>query len=240
MSTKALLFLIVSGLSNLAGAWLYLMRKEWEHESLRLWIGVGAGFMLAVAIAEMFPEALERSEHAAFWTIGGFLFVHVFEHVLTPHFHYGHEGHGGLEPRVGITATLGLAMHSLTDGVAIVAALQVDPFLGWVVLAAMVWHKIPGGFTAASVTGATGGSRAASFAAGSALAVATIVAGLLYSILPAENWVGPALGVSAGSLIYVAGTDLLPEVNKRRSLLAPLGVVAGVGFFYLTHLLMEH
>lgn len=240
MSIKALLFLFASGLANLVGAWLYLMRKQWEHESLRLWIGAGAGFMLAVAVAEMFPEASERTDHAPIWVLGGFLFVHLFEHVLTPHFHYGHEGHGGLEPKVGIAATVGLAMHSLTDGVAVVAAVQVDPYLGWVVLAAMVWHKIPGGFTVASVTGATVGSRRASVAAAGVLAGATIVAGLLYSILPEEQWVGPALGVSAGSLMYVAGTDLLPEVNKRRSLLAPLGVVGGVGFFYLTHLFMKH
>lgn len=240
MSTRALLYLFASALADISGAWLYLIKKEWEDESLRLWIGAGAGFMLAVSIAELLPEATARTPAAAFWFIAGFLFVHVFEHVLPPHFHYGHEGHKGLQMKVGLAATGGLMMHSVTDGVAIVAAVQVNSGLGLLVLAAAIWHKIPTGFTAASVVGATGGSRKASLAATAMIGLASIVGGLIYAALPANKWIGPALALSAGSLIYVAGTDLLPEVNKRRSLLAPVGVIAGVAVFYLSHLFVEH
>jgi len=239
MPPRALLFLFISAIADISGAWLYLLKKQWEHESLRLWIGAGAGFMLAVSIVEILPEAALRTTAAPIWFIAGFLFVHVFEHVLPPHFHYGHEGHHGLQMRVGLAATGGLMMHSVTDGVAIVAAVQVDPALGWLVLAAAIWHKVPTGFTAASVVAATGGSRKASLAAAAMIGLASIVGGLIYAALPADKWIGPALGLSAGSLIYVAATDLLPEVNKRRSLLAPAGVLAGVLVFYLSHLLIE-
>ena len=119
-------------------------------------------------------------------------------------------------------------------------AVQVNSGLGLLVLAAAIWHKIPTGFTAASVVGATGGSRKASLAATAMIGLASIVGGLIYAALPANKWIGPALALSAGSLIYVAGTDLLPEVNKRRSLLAPVGVIAGVAVFYLSHLFVEH
>lgn len=240
MSIRAFLYLLIAALANLAGAWLYLFKKQWENESLRLWIAAGAGFMLAVALAEMLPEANARAEHVPLWTLAGFLFVHLFEHVLPPHFHYGHEHHGGLGAHVGVVATGGLIMHAVTDGIAIVAAVQVEPALGVLVLAAAIWHKVPAGFTAASVVGATGGSRGSSALAAGAVGIASIVGGFLYATLPSGQWVGPALALSAGSLIYVAATDLLPEVNKRRSLLAPLGVIAGVGLFFLSHLLLEH
>lgn len=240
MSTRAFFYLIIAALSNLAGAWLYLLRKQWEHESLRLWIAAGAGFMLAVALAEMLPEANARTEHVPLWTLAGFLFVHLFEHVLPPHFHYGHEHHTGLSAHVGVVAAGGLVMHSVTDGIAIVAAVQVEHALGLFVLAAAVWHKVPSGFTVASVVGATGGSRRSSAIAAGAVGLGSIVGGFLYALLPSGEWVGPALALSAGSLIYVAATDLLPEVNKRRSLLAPLGVVAGVGLFFLSHVILEH
>jgi zinc transporter ZupT len=240
MSIRAFLYLIIAALANLAGAWLFLLRKQWENESLRLWIGAGAGFMLAVAFAEMLPEANLRTELVPVWTLAGFLFVHLFEHVLPPHFHYGHEHHGGLGAHVGIVATGGLIMHSVTDGVAIVAAVQVEPALGLFVLAAAVWHKVPSGFTAASVVTATGGSRRSATFAAASVGIGSVVGGFLYAALPSGPWVGPALALSAGSLIYVAATDLLPEVNKRRSLLAPVGVIAGVGLFFLSHLFMEH
>lgn len=239
MTAKAFWFLIVAALANISGAWLFLLKKKWEHESLRVWIGAGAGFMLAVSLAEMMPEATLRTPLTPLWALIGFLFVHLFEHVLPPHFHYGDESHGRLKARVGVAATSGLMMHSVTDGVAIVAAVQVDPALGWLVLTAAVWHKVPGGFTAASVASATGASRRGSLAAAAAVGAATIVGGAVYAALPAEQWVGPALALSAGSLIYVAATDLLPEVNKRRSMLAPLSVLIGVGMFYLSHFLFE-
>ncbi|GAB4320774.1 MAG: ZIP family metal transporter [Candidatus Zixiibacteriota bacterium] len=236
---KIIVLLTVSALANVAGGVMYFLREHWEQESLRLLIGAGAGFMLAVAIGEILPEATARSPQATLWVLGGFLLVHVFEHILTPHFHYGHERHEGLSPHVGTAATGGLMMHSITDGVAIVAAMEVNPQLGFLVLAAVIWHKIPAGFTAASVVGATGGSRRHALGASAIVGLGSILGGLLYLVLPAEKWLGPALGVSVGSLLYVSATDLLPEINRRRSTWAPLGIIIGVLAFYLTHLIFH-
>ncbi len=236
---KIFVFLLVAALANVAGGAMYVLRRQWEQESLRLLIGAGAGFMLAVALAEILPEATARTSDVALWILGGFLFVHIFEHILTPHFHYGHERHEGLSPRVGVAATGGLLMHSVTDGVAIVASSDVDAALGLLVLAAVVWHKIPAGFTAASIVGATGGGRSTSLAASAIVGVGTLIGGVIYMMLPADQWLGPALGVSVGSLLYVSATDLLPEINRQRSAWAPLGIILGVGVFYLTHLFMH-
>ena len=76
--------------------------------------------------------------------------------------------------------------------------------------------------------------------AAAAVGVGSILGGFLYAAQPTGQWVGPALALSAGSLIYVAATVLLPEVNIRRCLLAPVGVIAGVGLFFLSHMLLEH
>ncbi|MEW5701191.1 MAG: ZIP family metal transporter [Candidatus Zixiibacteriota bacterium] len=240
MDAHTLIFLIAAALSNLAGAGFFLLRSRWEDQALRLLLGTGAGFMLAVALVDMFPRAQEHTPWAAAWVLAGFLIVHMFEHVFTTHFHYGQETHAGLRAQVGIAATLGLGVHSVVDGIAIVVAMQTDLRLGWLVFLAMVWHKIPSGFTAASIVSATGGTRRAALRAGLILGVACVVGGLLYSVLPSRGWIGPALGISAGSLIYVAATDLLPEVNRRRTPLAPLGVVAGVAAFYLAHWMLGH
>jgi len=240
MSGQILLFLVVAALADIAGAILFLLRKRWDDEALRALVATGAGFMLAVAFVEMLPEALEQVPNAGVWAIAGFLLVHLAEHVLTPHFHYGHETHAGLGSHVSVAATLGLTVHSLIDGVAIVVAAQTSTHLGLLVFAAMVWHKVPGGFTLASIVSATGGSRRAAFIAASILGAASLVGGLIYLLIQSDRWIGPALALSCGSLIYVAATDLLPEVNKKRTVLAPLAVIFGAGLYYITHLLAGH
>ena len=237
MSAIVVFLLFVSALANVVGGAMYVLRRHWEQESLRLLIGAGAGFMLAVSLAEIFPEAMERTPAAPMWALIGFLVVHLFEHVLTPHFHYGHERHEGLGSHVGVAATAGLVMHSVTDGVAIVAGFQVGAPLGYMILVAAVWHKVPAGFTAASVVGATGQSRTMAMLSAGAVGAGTLLGGIVYGLLPPDLWLGGALGISVGSLLHVAATDLLPEINRRRSVFAPLGVIIGVGFFYLTHVL---
>lgn len=240
MSGQILLLLVLAALADIVGAILFLLRKRWDDEALRALVATGAGFMLAVAFVEMMPEALEQSHSAGIWVIVGFLLVHLAEHVLTPHFHYGHESHAGLGTHVSIAATLGLTVHSLIDGVAIVVAAQTSAHLGLLVFAAMVWHKVPGGFTLASIVSATGGSRRAAFISSTILGVASLIGGLIYILLQNDTWVGPALALSCGSLTYVAATDLLPEVNKKRTVLAPLAVIFGAGVYYVTHLIAGH
>jgi len=111
--------------------------------------------------------------------------------------------------------------------------------LGYLVLTAAIWHKLPAGFTVASVMGATGQSRTRCLLAAGAVGAGALLGGLFYGLVSDTQWLGAALGVSVGSLIYVAGTDLLPEINRRRSMWAPFGVIVGVAFFYLTHMLMH-
>ncbi|HUU45337.1 MAG TPA: ZIP family magnesium transporter, partial [Acidobacteriota bacterium] len=72
------------------------------------------------------------------------------------------------------------------------------------------------------------------------LGAAALVGGVFCILLPPTGWVGPALGLSGGSLIYVGATDLLPEINRRRTPLAPLGVLAGVVIFLLMHFWPGH
>jgi ZIP family zinc transporter/zinc and cadmium transporter len=240
MDTRIAIYLLIAAVADLSGAWLFLVRRRWEDEALRVLIASGAGFMLAVALVEMLPESMQRISSAGIWIILGFLLVHLTEHVLTPHFHYGHETHANLGAHVGLAATMGLTVHSVIDGIAIVVACQTNPELGALVFAAMVWHKIPGGFTLASIVNATGGSRRAAFFSVVILGCATVVGGTAYAAFRSDAWAGPALAISSGSLLYVAATDLLPEVNKRRTVLAPLSVLLGAGIYYVAHLLSSH
>src|SRR5664279_3705138 len=73
-----------------------IVHRHWERAYLKYFVALGAGFMLATAIVEIFPASLRlNGKNAAFLTLLGYLIIHFFEHTVTPHFHFGEETHQG-------------------------------------------------------------------------------------------------------------------------------------------------
>src|SRR5271165_5848928 len=84
---------LTAALANVFGGAM-LVQKNWERRYLRYFVALGAGFMLATAFVEMVPESIELGGRiAALLILAGYLIVHLFEHTITPHFHYGEETH---------------------------------------------------------------------------------------------------------------------------------------------------
>ena len=153
------------------------------------------------------------------------------EHTVAPHFHFGEETHPELlvSARAGVSALLGLVVHSFFDGISIGSAFIIDRALGLLVFTAIVLHKAPEGFAIASVVLATRGSRRSALLAAAAVGGASILGG--FSIFGMQTLVGPALAVSAGVTLYVAASDLVPEVNRDQgvgiALTVPRATTAG-------------
>jgi len=129
----------------------------------------------------------------------------------------------------------GLAAHSLFDGVAIASGFVLSTWLGWVIFIAILLHKLPEGFTVASVMLASGRSRRTALISAAVLAAATVLGVLVINLLP--GWVQAGLPLSAGVAIYVAATDLVPEVNREPGIRMALVFFAGVLMFLLLRLL---
>src|SRR6266446_6759716 len=126
----------------------------------------------------------------------------------------------------GESVLLGMTIHTFFDGVAIAAGFLVSTWLGAVMFFAVFLHKLPEGFTVASVVLASGqGKRNAILAAG-LLGVATVAGVLLTSSL--QGQLKYALPLSGGVTVYVAATDLLPEVNREPNWRMALLVFVGV------------
>ncbi|HEY2459763.1 MAG TPA: ZIP family metal transporter, partial [Candidatus Acidoferrum sp.] len=160
-----------------------------------------------------------------------------FEHTLAPHFHFGEEIHAEKmrHHQARTTVLFGLAIHTFFDGVAIAAGFLVSNWLGAIIFVAIFLHKLPEGFTVASLVLAGGQTRKSAIWAAGGLGAATLLGVLLTGLLEAE--LRYALPLSAGVTVYVAATDLLPEVNKEPSWRTALLVFAGVAsLFILQHL----
>src|SRR5229473_6109613 len=84
---------LVAAAGNLLGGY-FVVRKEWPRQFLQYFLALGAGYMLAVAFLEVIPEAVRLSgEDALLYVLIGYFLVHLFEHTLAPHFHFGEETH---------------------------------------------------------------------------------------------------------------------------------------------------
>jgi ZIP family zinc transporter/zinc and cadmium transporter len=205
----------IAALADIFGG-LLLVRRNWENRYLRYFVALGAGFMMAAAFLEMLPESFRLSmEWAPVLVLAGYCAIHLLEHTITPHFHFGEETHPDefLSRHTGDSVLLGLGVHALFDGVAIGSGFALSNWLGWVIFLAIFLHKIPEGFTVASVMLASGRGRSHAFYSAVVLALATLAGVLVIGLLP--GWVRFGLPVSAGVAIYVAATDLVPEVNRE-------------------------
>jgi len=192
-----------------------------------------------VAFLRMVPESLEKGSHAYLYVLIGYFAVHLTEHTLTPHFHFGEEVHKEalVHPAVGYVGLAGLSIHTFFDGVAIASGFLISRPLGFILFAAVLLHKLPEGFTVGSLILASGGSRRMAIVASGILGLATI-GGVLF-MTAFTGIVGQALALSAGVTIYVAASDLIPEVNKERSWGVALAVFGGVFLYYLAESVLE-
>src|SRR5215467_262075 len=211
-----------------------IVQKHWERSYLRYFVALGSGFMLATAIVEVFPASLKLSgERAGFLVLLGYLIIHFFEHTVSPHFHFGEETHAEqfVHTRKGYSVLLGLIIHTFFDGIAIASGFLVSNWLGWLIFLAIFLHKIPEGFTVSSVMLASGRSRGIAWGASVVLGGSTLAGVLTMALF--RHHVGAGLPLAAGVTIYVAASDLVPEVNKEPAMKMALLVFVGAGFFFL-------
>jgi ZIP family zinc transporter/zinc and cadmium transporter len=228
----------VAAVADIFGG-LVLVRANWEKRYLRYSVALGAGFMLAVVFLEMLPESVKFSpKWSPVLVLAGYCSIHLLEHTIVPHFHFGEETHHDefVSTRTSYSVLTGLAVHALFDGVAIASGFALSTWLGWLIFIAIFLHKVPEGFTVASVMLASGGSRRSAVNATAVLATATIAGVLVINVLPFLVKVG--LPLSTGVAIYVAATDLVPEVNREPGIRMALVFFAGVLMFLLIRMLL--
>jgi len=261
MSSGGLFFFgVLAALANLLGGMLLASKvaQRLDQRFLKYLIALGAGFMLAAIFIEILPEtiAIWVSGHAIdaaaqsvmgamTLLLAGYLLIQLFEHTIAPHFHFGAETHPEhvLRPSAAYTAIGGLVIHSFFDGVSIAAAFLVNYKVGLLVFIAILLHKVPEGFTVASIMLASGRSARRALMATLTVGAATFAGVVSVALLQTKvgTLVAYALPFSAGVTLYVAASDLIPEVNHKeeKNPLVSIVVFVGVALFYLLHRLIE-
>ena len=215
MALTPLLLALGAASGNLIGALAVVRAERKSLAAIQMSLAFGAGFMLALVLVGVLPEVFVGPDRGAagLLVLAGYGLVHVAQHVFTPHFHFGEETHA-VPASAGYSALVGLTLHACFDGVAIASGLLVSRPLGVLFFLAILLHKLPEGVTVASVMLASGQSRRQAETAGLVLGVATIAGALLTeAVAPLARY---GLALAAGVTLYVAASNLVPEVQARR------------------------
>jgi zinc transporter ZupT len=256
-SIQLLIFGLLAALGNVLGGLILFPGKLHSRykSSLRYLLALGAGFMLAVTFFEIIPKTIliwQKKEPTddnlylpMLLLLAGYLLTQFFEHTIAPHFHLGEEVHAdsSLSTSSAYTGVGGLLIHTFFDGVSIAAASQIDVRVGFLVFIAVFLHKFPEGFTIASMLLAAGKGFREVLIATSVIGAATLVGVLMFAFIGArfESSIAYALPLASGVTLYVAASDLIPEVNHHggKRPLVSISVFAGVALFFLIHLAMH-
>jgi ZIP family zinc transporter/zinc and cadmium transporter len=233
-------FALVAALATFGGGVVATLPGRLSHGRLSHLIAFGAGYMLAAALVSLLPESLELLDTAPLWVLSGYILAHMFEHTFTSHFHFGEETHHEhvMDPRVGTGALVGLALHAFFDGVAISSGFLVTPALGVLIALAVILHKIPEGVTISSLLLASGRTRKSAREAAGLLAVSTLLGAAAMTGL-GETVKGIGLALSCGVALYVAATDLIPEINQQEKRVYSVSALLGVVLYFGVHAFME-
>lgn len=213
MTSATLTAGVVAAAADVVGAAAVTMRARWNATALSLLLAMAAGFMLAVALTDLLPDAIRQGgQRAAIVALAGYLVVHLIQHMTTDHVHRDDQ------PEVvtavaSVSAFGGLLLHTFFDGVAIASGFGVSAGLGLLVFVAITLHKVPEGVAVASLFIAAGASRARALGAATLLGVATLVGLTATSVSP---WLASnGLALSAGVTLYVAASNLVPEIRRH-------------------------
>ncbi|HEU5262506.1 MAG TPA: ZIP family metal transporter, partial [Gemmatimonadales bacterium] len=151
-------------------------------------------------------------------------------------FHFGEETHA-VNRVAGVSALIGLLLHTFFDGVAIASAFLVRPALGVIVFIAIFLHKLPEGVTISSLMIAVGRTRGQAVGAAALLGGATLAGVVLTDRM--GFLIRHGLALSAGVTIYVAASNLVPEFQGKRGWKLPAAFFAGAVAFYVTKQILD-
>ena len=237
MSIAALIAAIVAALANVAGAALVTGKRVWSARDIDMMIAFSGGFMISVAVVDMIPDAISAQGSTAGWMVlAGYLAVHLTQHTLVPHFHFGEETHH-VTRAVGISALVGLSLHMLMDGVAIASGFAAGATVGTLVVVAIVLHKFPEGSTVSTLFIAAGFGRRKALGAATVLGLTTVLGALLTEFIAPLATYGLAL--SGGVTVYVAASNLVPEFQHKHDWRLAVAFFGGCIVFGASHALLS-
>jgi len=228
-------FLLAAGVSAAAavvttGGILTVRRfQEWARTNSAYFASFAAGVLISVSFLYTVPQSLAANPQAPAYVFAGYLFMYFFNRFLTA---YVCDRPQTADYAIGLLPLVGISFHSFVDGVVYTIGFSVGALTGVLVATGMVLHEFPEGIVtyALLIRGGFSDRRALILSLIAAALTTPLGALISYpfisSIKPSS--LGLLLALSAGALIYVGATHLLPQAEREPRRFSFLAVIAGV------------
>lgn len=239
ISTYIFVFLSILAVSavSLVGVMTLSLKDSLVKVSVFALVSLAVGALIGDAFLHLIPEAYETSvnplQTSAFIIVGILLFF-IIEKFLHWHHHHGLEG---IEPEthpVGKMVLISDGVHNFIDGLIIGASFLVSPEIGVATTLAVILHEIPQEIGDYGVLIHAGYTKAKALFYNFISALAAFVGAGLALMLgsQSESISEFLLPFAAGGFIYIAMTDLIPELHKqkavRNSIIQIVSVLVGL------------
>lgn len=236
--TLVIIFSLIGGLFSLIGGALLLRKKDSAVALAEYATPFAAGALLAAVFLDLLPEGIAESSantvlDAAL--IGLLLFFFLERFLRWFHHHHEHEGASAANETSKSLIILGDTLHNALDGIVIASAFLVSVPAGIITTIAVAAHEIPQEIGDFGLLLARGMSRKKVLLANAVSALATTVFAIITYALGSSDAlpVGALLGLSAGFLLYIAASDIIPSIhdsveNDKIFDVRPILVLVGV------------
>ncbi len=192
-----------------------------------------AGVLISVSLLYIIPKSVQMNQFGGFLTLGGFLFLFFINRIIN---FYSQK-----QTAFALVAVFGIGFHSLVDGIVYAVTFQASVIMGIIAAIGMVTHEFTEGVITYSVLQESGvKEKMASVYAFLVAAITTPIGAFIaypfINHLEPKN-LGLLVGISAGAILYVGASHLLPaatEEGKTHSYLAFLGGVLLALFIVFT------
>jgi len=210
---------------------IYTIRhfEAWGRKYSIYFICFAAGVLISVSFLHIIPKSFEMNANAPIYLLIGFVFLHLFNRFITafvcerdPDSRYG----------IGLVPMFGIGLHSFIDGFIYSITFTVSTFTGVLAATGMVLHEFPEGIITYLLLLRGGFSEKTSLILAFLAASLTTPLGMLVSYPYISQIDKPLLGtllsLSAGALVYVGATHLLPQAEKEHRKYSLFALGAGI------------
>ncbi len=211
---------------------IYAIRRfaDWGQRNTAYFMCFAAGVLIAASFLHIIPKSLSLYAHAPAWLLTGFLGMHVFNRFLTAF--VCEKDPGRKDYALGVLPMLGIGFHSFIDGVIYSIVFSVSLLTGYLATIGMVLHEFPEGIVTYLLLVRAGFAPRRSMVMAFFAAAATTPLGMLasYPLVRSidDATLGLLLSLSAGTLVYVGATHLLPRAEQERRKYSLVALAGGV------------
>lgn len=236
---------IIVSLISLIGVFALSLNREKLYKSLIYLVSFSAGTLMGDAFLHLIPEAFAFSENTikiSFSILGGILIFFLIEKIVR--WRHCHQEPCEDHPHpFSYVILIGDSIHNFLDGVIIAASFLASIPLGIATTVAVIFHEIPqeiGDFASLVYAGF---SRVRAIVFNFLTALTAVLGALVVFLINVDSQILTNILVpfAAGGFIYIAGTDLIPELHKHRafktSFWQTVAFVLGIGLMAILLLL---